>query len=407
MIQKRDNKFSPKERQLLIITAYGHFICHLNMLVFPAVVLPLTLTLNIKIAEVISLSFWMYFFFGITALPWGILSDRWKVRNMLFIFYSGAALSAVAAALLISSPMGLMLSLAGLGVFSGIYHPAGLGWISKDVKDISMGMAYNGMFGNLGLAVGPLLAGIVTWLYGPEFVYFVVGMMNLIGAILIIVRSEAEQEEKQKIEQAGTGGNLNAFLLLLLPMMLGGVVYRGVSVVIPTYFELKNHSIFNWLAEINDWSLSQNLVATTVTSVIFLVGMLGQYTGGKAAARFELEKSYLGFHLLTIPAVFSLSFVHDIPLVLLTGIYFFFLLGMQPIENTLVSKLTPSSLKHSAYGFKFVVTFGVGSLAVKLVAFLESTSGVSSVFILMGSISIILALSILGLIAYLRWQDVA
>ena len=52
-------------------------------------------------------------------------------------------------------------------------------------------------------------------------------------------------------------------------------------------------------------------------------------------------------------------------------IYFFFLLGMQPMENTLVARLSPPAFKHSAYGAKFVLTFGIGSLAVIVAGVLE------------------------------------
>jgi MFS family permease len=55
-----------------------------------------------------------------------------------------------------------------IGFFSGIYHPAWLGLISKEMQRVSVGMGFNGMFGNLGLATAPLLTGFVNWLWGPQ-----------------------------------------------------------------------------------------------------------------------------------------------------------------------------------------------------------------------------------------------
>jgi hypothetical protein len=87
-------------------------------------------------------------------------------------------------------------------------------------------------------------------------------------------------------------------------MMLGGIVYRGATVILPAYFELKNQQIFLWLASTASGGLSKNLVATSLTSIIFLVGMLGQYTGGRIAERYAPKYGYLIFHMLTIPAAF-------------------------------------------------------------------------------------------------------
>ena len=63
------------EQNILAITCFGHFMSHFNLLVFPALVLPLTARYAMDLAQVISLAFWMYLLFGLTALVWGILSD--------------------------------------------------------------------------------------------------------------------------------------------------------------------------------------------------------------------------------------------------------------------------------------------------------------------------------------------
>ena len=92
----------------------------------------------------------------------------------------------------------------------------------------------------------------------------------------------------------------------------------------------------------------------------------------------------------------------DLPLVALALVYFFFLLGMQPIENTLVSRLTPPRWRHSAFGMKFILTFGVGALAVKGVQAIESSLGLTWVFPALGCVSIVLVMTIGVLILRLR-----
>ncbi|MFC1857196.1 MFS transporter [Thermodesulfobacteriota bacterium] len=389
-----------RERHILVGTCFGHFMCHVNMLVFPAILLPLSEMLSMKMTEVLAISFWMYLLFGLTALPWGLAADRWKARPLLLIFYLGAGFSSFAAAFWMDSLLGLSLALAGIGLFSGIYHPTGLGLISKEIRRVSIGMGYNGMFGNLGLATAPLIAGIVNWLQGPRATYVVLGMLNLAGAVLIFMFAESEEARDGKPESGAENGYLIAFVILLVAMMLGGVVYRGATVITPAYFELKNQNIFQWLSmNTGEW-LSKNLVATSITSFIFLIGMLGQYGGGRMAEKFEPKYCYLGFHVVTVPVSFAMAMTLDLSLVVLAMIYFFFLLGMQPIENTLVAVFTPKKFHHSAFGTKFVLTFGVGALAVYMIKAIETAYRIETVFIALGLIS----LALVGVITLLIYK---
>jgi MFS family permease len=150
-------------------------------------------------------------------------------------------------------------------------------------------------------------------------------------------------------------------------------------------FELNDRSI---IAAVNGlfekFSISGNVVATVITSCLYLVSMLGQYAGGRVGERFDLRFSYLTFHLLTVPLAFLIGSVTDVPLVLLAIVHSFFLLGMQPLENTLVARLAPSWMRSSAYGMKFVLTFGAGALSVKMVKLVEQGWGLPSIFPALG-----------------------
>lgn len=372
------------------------------MLVFPAILLPLSNSLGMDMTAVLELAFWMYLLFGLTALPWGILADRVGARVMLAVFYGGTGLCGIWAAVSMDDPAQLRLALAGIGLFSGIYHPAGLGWIAKAVSRTSVGMAYNGMFGNLGLALGPLMAGMVYYFLGASAVYMVLGSMNFFGLVLLL------GAQKETVACAITTGKekvaptWNSFIILLVAMMLGGIVYRGTTVSLPALFELNGTGLYSMLSEILPWQPTKNVMATTLVSLLYLIGMGGQYAGGWVGERFDLRWSYLVFHALTVPAAFVMFWLVDLPLVLLAVFHSFFLLGMQPVENTLVARLTPPSLHSSAYGMKFVVTFGVGALAVKLVNMVEAHYGIETIFPVLGLFSLLLVVSILFLIRSTR-----
>ena len=388
-----------RDRHILSVTCYGHFLSHFNMLVFPAILLPLSRGLGMGMTDTLDLAFWMYLLFGLTALPWGILADRFGPRPLLALFYLGAGCSGLAAAMAMGSPRALELALAGVGLFSGIYHPAGLGWIACCVSRTSAGMAVNGMFGNLGLAMGPLLAGLVNWFWGARGVYLGLAAMNLTGLVLLW-RSGGDTcaVAVHSTRQGAAAASWRRFAVLLVVMMLGGVVYRGATVILPSLFELRGVRIDHLVTGLLSERIPGNVTATVLVSCLYLVGMLGQYAGGRVGERFDLRLGYLTFHLLTIPVAFAMALVSDLPLVLLATLHSFFLLGMQPIENTLVARLTPPTVRSMAFGMKFVLTFGVGSLAVKLVRFVESARGIDAVFPALGLVSVLLVCWILVLI---------
>jgi len=393
---------SPRERSILTVTCYGHFISHFNMLVFPAVLLPLTGILGMDMGATLALSFWMYLLFGVTALPWGLLADRVGSRPLLFLYHFGAGICGLLAAFNVSNPFMFSLCLAGIGLFSGIYHPVGLGWIAREIENTSQGMAYNGMFGNLGLATAPILAGTVNYFWGVGAVYVVLGVVNMSGLILLyfVKNGHAAKETTQADEKSPAYGNLKPFLVLLVAMMLGGIVYRATTVTLPAYFEMQNQDLYQSFMAVFGQLGSPNVFATIVTSFIYLIGMAGQYYGGRVGQSTDLGKGYLIFHLITIPAALAMAFTSNMPLIVFAMIHSFFLLGMQPLENTLVARLSPPQLHSSAYGLKFILTFGVGALSISMVSGIKESFGLNSVYIALALVSVVLVCTIMLLNYY-------
>ncbi|MBW1732895.1 MAG: MFS transporter [Deltaproteobacteria bacterium] len=397
-----DEPMNTNERKILITTCFGHFLSHFNMLVFPALVLPLIGKYGMDLSHVLSLSFWMYLLFGLTALPWGMASDRLGAKPLLLLFYAGAGLCGLAAGFLVGSPTAFSICLAGVGLFSGIYHPAGLGLISRGVSKMSMALGYNGMAGNAGLAAAPIMAGVINHLYDIKTAFIFLGCLNLSGALIMLCLPLTEPEESNKGGTAGEGSLILGFAVLCVCMMLGGIAYRGLTVILPTYLELRNPALLDWLGSINWMPTSRNVAATALSSAVFLVGMFGQFLGGVAAQRFEPRRGYLVFHLLALPLALAMAFATDIPLIFITMGYLLFLLGMQPIENTLVARFTPDRLRHSAYGTKFILTFGVGAVAVHLVGWIKEEWSLPAVFVAMAVVSLTIVGSILVLIRTTR-----
>jgi MFS family permease len=389
---------SSSERRIMAMTNFGHFVIHYNMMVFPALVLPLSQSLGMSVAQVVELSFLQYLLFGISALPWGLSADRWGSRALMFALFLGSGLSGVAITLSLNAPFQLSLALAALGLFSGIYHPIGMGLISKGVQNVSMGMGYNAVAGGVGQVLGPLVTGILNWIWGPTAAYISVAVLNLSGVGLMLLMPLPKGSSRQAAPQA-QGNGIGGFVILLIGMMLAGLAYSGSTVILNTYLELKSKGLMDLFSGATGGPVSANLFASIVTALIYTVGAVGQYLGGLAGARYETRYSYLAFHAVCVPAAFLMAFTQNFGLVAWSSVYFFFLLGMQPLENTLVARLSPRNLRHSAYGLKFILVFGVGSLGVKIVGWIDGAWGIESVFVVLGFTSV----AIVTVACFLIW----
>lgn len=385
-----------RERNILLVTAVAHFLAHFYMLVFPSLALALRDEWGLPFDQVLGLSFWMYLLYGLGALPSGLLTDLWRPRWMLAICLLGTSGCALLAALA-DGPAALRASLAGLGLAASIYHPAGMALISRGVRRRGSALGINGVFGNLGVVTAPFITGLLTVSLGWRSAYAVMAVPGLAAGVwALFLRVEGDVPEPSRSRGASRRRIAVSFAVLCLAMMMGGLAYRGQTLVLPAWFAERIGFLVDAIAGAG-WlprTGGSLLAATTLTSVSYLAGAAGQVVGGRLADRHDLRRMYLLFHAASLPAMYLLGSLSDAPLLLCAMCYAFFAFGMQPIENSLVSALTPPRLRSTGYGLKFILTFGVGAAAVPLVGGWEQAGGLAAVFPkLSGFIVLLLALA--------------
>ena len=121
----------PEERRAVATLAFIHGLVHGNVLAIP-VFLAFAWRGEFGLDPVAAgaLAAVAYVAFGVSSVPFGRLADRRDPRTLLALCVAGIAASMAAIAL--SRTLSLLaLSLAALGVASGIYHPTGLAYISR------------------------------------------------------------------------------------------------------------------------------------------------------------------------------------------------------------------------------------------------------------------------------------
>ncbi len=368
---------------IVIVSSLGHFFSHLYMLLFPALVLPLQRDLGLPMEEIIPLAFLGSLLFGVGALPVGYLTDRVGARPMLVTCLVGSGGAACLVGLS-SGPWGLWLGLGLMGLCASIYHPAGLSLISKSVRARGRAMGLNGIAGNAGHAVAPFAAGLMAYLAGWRGAYLVLGGIGMLAGFVSawLPIKETVVESREHRLDSSKGRRALYFGLLCVAMALAGLSYWTTSLIFPATFEQRIPAMEGWLSFLGiDTSSGMTVGAGALVSLIYVVGIWGQLAGGRAADRHDLRLSYMVFHLASIPFLLLLSGMNSLWLVGLGSGYMFFSLGMQPIENSLVAKLSPPGWRSTAYGLKFAMTFGVGSAAAYVVPWVKVHYGLPAAFL--------------------------
>jgi len=150
---------------------------------------------------------------------------------------------------------------------------------------------------------------------------------------------------------------------------------------------------------------ARSFSVTMLVSGVYLFGMFGQLLGGSLADRMDLRAAYLLFHSLSLPAMFMMSIAGELPLFAASMVYIFFALGMQPIENSLIARLTPNRLRGIAYGLKFVLVLGVGSLSVKVVEWIMDNYELALVYRLQSGLLALVVIIIATIYALSRKES--
>ena len=372
--------YAQNERNVVILTGIGHFSTHFFELMFPTLAAYLAMTTGFPLADVLGWSFYSYLLFGLGALPAGWLGDRLGARFVLVAASGGMGVFAIAAGE-VSTGTALTICLAGMGLCASAYHPVGMSLITRTVAARGRALGVNGIFGNFAIALTPAVTAALCETYGWRAAFEIAGYtmcVVTVGCAFLPIEDPANPAAAANPPADDNSRRSGLFALLLVAATLAGISYRGNTLVQPAYFAERVPMIGYGLA----------------TSLVYMFGIVGQYVGGHLADRHDLRWLYFGFHALALPPLIAMTALSGVPLLGGAALFVFFSLGMQPIENSLVAQVAPARWRGTAYGMKFVLTFGVGALGVRLVQWAQSTHGLSFAIACLAAVVVVLLIAI-------------
>ena len=371
-----------------------------------------------------------YGLFGLGALPGGVLVDRVGSRRLISACLLGMGLSYI---LLGLAPNMLVVAAALVlwGLSASLYHPAGLSLISKGVSERGTGLAYHGIAGNLGIGLGPLAAAVMLLFVEWRTVALVLGAPAFLAAVYAARANFDETAAVTDGDAAADGGDADGgsngggskatsgvedveefltesrrllaggFVLVFVVVMCSGLYYRGVLTFLPELlrglpgFEpvpvdaLVPESVRSTLGV--ESGTGQTLKPQDYFySGLLLVGVVGQYAGGKLTDRVPVEYGLAGsFGALAVLAVLfvPVSEAGLGPLVALGALLGVFLFVVQPMYQATVAEYTPSGTRGLSYGFTYLGVFGVGALGSTIAGGILAVATPTALFLTLAGIA--------------------
>src|SRR3954466_2631934 len=152
-------------RQIVFINA-AHTLTHYGLLILATAVLGIVTQapegFGREYGPILALGTGMFVLYGLGSLPMGWLAERFGRKAMMAAFFLGTG-GAMLLAGFATSPLLLGMALAVMGAFSAIYHPIGTAMLVEAAgQRVGRAVGINGVFGNLGVALAPVVTALLA-----------------------------------------------------------------------------------------------------------------------------------------------------------------------------------------------------------------------------------------------------
>ena len=349
----------------MFITSLGHFLVHAMTMILPAILIALENEYTVSLVYLGKLATIQILFLGIGGFPAGFMVDRYGSKMVLLIYFSGIIVSSVW--LFFSTTFTMTaFGLGLLGLMTGMYHPAGLKMVSH-FPNVSRYMSYHGVFGSLGLAIGPIYGAWMSIWIGWRYAYLFMGILAFSALCFLITY---HPETKQRKTAFSIKGKFNrAHLLIISVASLWGFAHHGLFNFLPYYFEKTVNT-----------SLGTMVGSGFLTGYVLLLGIIGQLGGGRLGERIPRKNLYIWVILFNVPFLIGMAFLNGLSLVIITGMLGAVNFMFQPVNNSLLADVTPAENRGIIYGFSAGISFGIGSFAGVVGGYMGELFTINAIF---------------------------
>ena len=391
-----------EDRKHFFFLNVGHFLDHLFMLIFATVAaLALTKEWELGYAELIPYATPGLIAFGVFSLPAGWLADRWSREGVMGVFFVGIGLAAIGTSF-VQNPIQMAIGLFIIGMFAAIYHPVGLAMIARGGQQMGRDIAFNGVWGNMGVGCAALLTGFLIDQTGWRTAFWLPGLISLLFGLAYLVSywdrlplknavTASVNKPSSKNTQQISSDEWRAMLIrvtgiIFFTTAVAGIVFQGTTFALPKVFEERLGGIAS-TATMLGW----------LTFMVFAVASFSQLVVGKMLDTHGPRKVFIGVACVQVVFFTLMPGLVDLGALAVSVGFMLGAFGQIPINDYMIGKIAKSELRASVYGARYIVSFIVWATVVPLIAWVHHNWGFDMLFYILAASALVILFAVLML----------
>jgi FSR family fosmidomycin resistance protein-like MFS transporter len=242
--------------------------------------------------------------------------------------------------------------LAALG--HACFHPAALSLVSRLCTSENRGRitSYFVVGGNLGYAIGPVLAGVLVWWLGlPGLLLLLIPALCMAFALRYLLPggiAGASGTHTPLTRDAGDVQSKKPFLILMVASILRSWAIFAAITFLPMYLVTQGYDL---------------VVASIIVTLMLLAGVAGQLVGGHISDRFGRKEFMVVGLACSIPAFYLFLASTGIPAIIAILLFGFALWSTFAVAVAMSHELLPHNVG-LASGIMLGLAIGFGGLGV-------------------------------------------
>lgn len=321
----------------------------------------------------------------------GWASDRHGVQIPIFISLLISAVFVSLMGFVGSYPL-LLLCAALAAIGHSSFHPAALSIVSRLASNVNRGKITSIFVvgGNLGYALGPLLAGVALAVAGLPGVALLIIPALVVAVVLKwvlpAIQAQPSREVHKTASVSGTSAKKALMVLFSASTVRAWAAFAAIA-FLPPYLMLQGYSL-----------LSANLL---ISGMLF-AGVAGQIIGGILSDRYGRKEFVISGLLLSIPPFFLFLFSGGILQIFGLILFGFTLWSSFAITVAISHEIMPEQVGFTS-GLMIGVAIGAGGIGVAISGVIADALSLRAA-LLMLPILILAAAVLVGLMHY-PWRS--
>ena len=360
----------------------AHALDHLFLLIFAAAVSTIATEMGLaQWQDLMPYGAGAFFMFGLGSLPAGRLGDLWGRRSMMLIFFFGIGTASILTAFT-QTPWQLAISLTLIGVFASIYHPVGIPMLLERSSNPGATIGFNGLAGNLGVAVAALLTGFLIQWFGWRAAFVLPGVAALVCG-WVFARTCPQEVSSPAKRKGGAKVSLPA------PMLARAlVVMTAAAVTSSVLFNFTTNGNGPLIAERFQGVMEDPASLGLLLALVYAVASVAQVVVGYLINRFPLKGFFMFMVMAQIPMLVLASQAQGWWLfAALIGVMVF-IFGAIPFTDFMIARYVDDHLRSRVSGMRLGVSFAVSSLSVWALGPVVKAMGFGSSLLLLAGFSV-------------------